>query len=160
MYWQALQLLLCRTFAQVLSCTHQTSDSTQRSMRSTRACRHGRMRNRLSFSTNIRPRVVCPRPQQVQCVSFAAVAHASTIQGLPEFLEGLNYDEKGLIAVIVQVFFGPGPSPPSQDTLDVQCVGLGFDSILCACVCRLALCRVGQKASHGWSSTRWGACRM
>lgn len=33
----------------------------------------------------------------------AAVADASTIEGLPEFLDSLKYDDKGLVSVVVQV---------------------------------------------------------
>ena len=71
-----------------------------------RALRCGSVPSIISFPRRSGPRLAFQRPQprcSVLRTGAAAVADASTIQGLPEFLQNLKYDDKGLVTVIVQV---------------------------------------------------------
>lgn len=72
-------------------------------MYAARAVRYGSSPGIVPFPRSPCPRVDCQRPQHRSRICAAAVADASTIHGLPEFLQNLKYDENGLVAVIVQV---------------------------------------------------------
>ena len=70
------------------------------------------------FASNVHHRVYVPRSRlcselhlqqrprlaiAARASSSANAADPSTVEGLPEFLESLKYDDKGLVTVIVQV---------------------------------------------------------